>query len=284
MTRPFDFDFRQRCPEGALGRAVEQVWYARGTVPYARERVAPTGSTVAILVLGDPIMQTADDGHGPALRATRGLLVGPHDRPIINEPTGETFAVGIVTTPVGAEAALGIRPARHRGRVDDLDDAWPRAGALRAGLLALDDPEQMLDRVETVLRDDVDLSVPAFDRVEQAVALLEEDPSRAISMVAADLAVSPAQLRRDMARVVGTSPRVLARVMRVRRLLEELDADGEVGWAERAADLGWYDQSHLIRDFTRHTGVTPTAYLAAQRTWTSGTGDPAGFVPLDDRR
>ena len=67
----------------------------------------------------------------------------------------------------------------------------------------------------------------------------------------------------------------------MRRLLAGLDAHGDVGWAALAAELGWYDQSHLIRDVVRHTGVTPTEYLAAQRRYTEpGRASHApGFVP-----
>lgn len=280
VAMPFDFDFRSRAPVGDLGRAVESIWYARGTVPYTRERIAPTGSTVAVLVLGDPIIQVADDGAGEPLRATHGFLVGPHDRPIVNEPTGETFAVGVVTTPVGCQAALGLPPARHRGRVDPLLAVWARANDLRHRLLALADPDEMLDEVEDVLRRDLDLTVPALARCAAAVALLEDDPTRPISHVAAEVAVSTAQLSRDFARVVGTSPRVLARLLRVRRLLAGIEGASDVAWADLAADLGWYDQSHLIRDFRRHTGVTPTEYLAAQHNYQPNDHDQtAGFVP-----
>ena len=51
----------------------------------------------------------------------------------------------------------------------------------------------------------------------------------------------------------------------MRRLLEAIDVYGSVGWADQAAELGWSDQAHLIRDFKRHTGVTPSQYLSAQR-------------------
>lgn len=276
----FAFDFRPRFPTGDLGRAVEQVWYARGTVPYARERIAPTGSTVVVLVLGASIRATPDDGAGTSLLATHGFVVGPHDRPLVNEPTGETHAVGIVTTPVGCRAALGLRPARLRGAVAALEDAWPEGLALRAELLGQADPELGLDTVEDHLRRRLDLSVPALARCELAVDLLEADPTRAVHDVARELVVSAAQLGRDFTRVVGTSPRVLARQLRVRRLLAGIDATTDQPWADLAAALGWYDQAHLIRDFRRHTGVTPTAYLAAQRAWRpEGDTDTAGFVP-----
>ena len=68
------------------------------------------------------------------LVAETGFLIGPHDRPIVNEPQGETFCVGIVTTPVGCRPALGLAPATLRGRVVDLLQAWPRAVGLRREL------------------------------------------------------------------------------------------------------------------------------------------------------
>jgi AraC-like DNA-binding protein len=52
-----------------------------------------------------------------------------------------------------------------------------------------------------------------------------------------------------------------------------------VAWTRLAADPGWYDQAHLVRDVTRHTGVPPTAYVAAQE-FLDPDDDPApGFVP-----
>ena len=36
-------------------------------------------------------------------------------------------------------------------------------------------------------------------------------------------------------------------------------------WAEVAAELGYFDQSHFIRDFTRAVGITPVAYAEACR-------------------
>ncbi len=281
MSVPFDFDFRKRTPRGVLGRLVESIWYARGTIPYRREKIAPTGSTVAVFVLGDPILHTPDDGCGETLRAERGFLTGPHDHPVVNEPTGETFAVGIVTTSVGCEAIFGLRPSRIRGRVVDLLDSWPEAERVREELRGCGEPEVMLDRLEEHLNACFSLEVPGLDRCERAVAELVADPVRSIADIADELGISHAYLDREFARVVGLTPRVLARLLRMRRLLAAIDVREGVAWADLASDLGWFDQAHLIRDFKRHTGVTPTQYVAAQRAVYSPVeaGDSAGFVP-----
>jgi AraC-like DNA-binding protein len=270
------FDFRRREPEPGLGRFVATLWYARGQVPYARERIAPTGSAVAVLVLGEPILQTPEGGE--TLRADRGFLVGPHDRPATNEPTGETFAVGVVSTPVGCEALFGVPPSTIRGRAVELEAAWPAAAELRARLLTCEDPEEMLDLLAGALTPN-EAAVVGLDRCERAVAMLERDPARPIAEIAAELDVSHGHLDREFVRIVGLSPRSLAQLLRARKLLAMIDVHEGVDWAEAATDLGWYDQAHLIRDFKRYTGVTPSQYVAAQRASFTEADDAAGFVP-----
>jgi AraC-like DNA-binding protein len=274
-----DFAFTQRAPAGPLGRYVESVWHARGQIPYARERIAPTGSTVAGIVLGPPIRQTPAEG--PPFLARTGFLIGPHDRPLVNEPTGRTHCVGVVTTPIGCRAVFGVDPRPLRGRVADLETAWLAAPALRAQLLAhRDDATEMLDRTEAVLRAGLDESDRGLDRCAAAVAALEAVPARPIADLADELGISHGHLDREFTRVVGLSPRTLARVLRVRRLIEQIDVQDSVAWTRLAAELGWYDQAHLVRDVTRHTGVPPTAYVAAQRRFLDPDEDPVpGFVP-----
>ena len=202
-----DFAFTQRAPAGRLGRYVELVWHARGTIPYARERIAPTGSTVAGLVLGPPIRQTP--AGGPAFLAEAGFLIGPHDRPIVNEPTAETHCVAIVTTAIGCRAAFGTDPAPLRGRVVDLPAHWPAARSLGAELLRAGDAEELLDRSERVLAAGLDESDRGLDRCAAAVRLLEDSPARSVADVAAlasPMATSTASSRGSSASPPAPSP------------------------------------------------------------------------------
>jgi AraC-like DNA-binding protein len=277
----FDFDYRALTPSGTLGRFVESIWYARGRVPYRSERIAPTGSTVGIVVLGDPIAQTPNDGDGERVLEHEGLLVGPHDRPIVNEPTGETFAVGIVTTPIGCEAVFGVRPATIRGSVAALGEHWSDAQTVRRRLLGASEPAAMIALAEVHLHAAVSAIDERVERCERAVALLEEDPTSPVALIADRLGVSHGYLDREFTRIVGLTPRSLARLLRVRRLLEGLEVHGSQDWSSLAVELGWFDQAHLIRDFKRHTGVTPTHYVEAQRSVRNSSpgADTAGFVP-----
>jgi AraC-like DNA-binding protein len=266
-----DFEFHTRRPGPPLEPFVEAVWFARGQITYARERIAPTGSTVAVIVLGSPILQIPRNGAGEAFLATEGWLAGPHEGPVINAPTAETFAVGIVATPVGCRALFGVDPAPLRGRVVGLP---AHLTALRGVLTA--EPEPALAQVEASLAVE---EVPGWRRCADAVAALEAEPRRSVAEIAAGLGVSHAHLDREFERVVGLTPTALGRILRLRRLLAALDVHGGVHWGALAAEWGWFDQSHFIRDFKRHTGVTPSAYVRAQRAAFAVGQAADGFVP-----
>jgi AraC-like DNA-binding protein len=245
---------------------------------YRRERITPTGSTVAVLVLGSPIVQTPRNGTGQPFMAERGWLAGPHDGPVINAPTAETDAVGIVTSPIGCRALFGVDPAPLRGRVVDLLDVWPPAAALRDELALTDSPTARLDLAEATLQAGLDPNVRDWRRCARAVDALQTDPMRPIAAIADELDITHAHLDREFTRLVGLTPRSLARIQRLRGLLASIDITARVNWTDVAVRWGWFDQSHFIRDFKRHTGVTPSVYLRAARTAAAVGQYGAGFV------
>lgn len=273
-----EFRFVSRYPPG-LERFVESIWYTRGQIDYPWERIAPTGCTVAVVVLGSPIREVPSDGEGSPFVTATGFLLGPHDRPVVNQPLGETYCVGVVSTSVGCRALFGVRPASVRGRVVDLLQAWRAAATLRRDLLRLSEPDDMLDVVASTLARGLDPGGAAVDRCAAAVTALEADPVRGIRELASQLGVSHGHLDPEFVQIVGLSPRALARILRLRALLASLDVFVPVAWADLAASWGWFDQSHFIRDFTRHTGVTPSEYVAAQRGSFTREQAAPGFVP-----
>jgi AraC-like DNA-binding protein len=79
-----------------------------------------------------------------------------------------------------------------------------------------------------------------------------------LERLAADLGTSPFALLRAFRHTYGMPPHTWltdARVRRARQLLDEGTAP-----AQAAADVGFTDQSHLSRHFSRIVGVPPGAY------------------------
>ena len=102
---------------------------------------------------------------------------------------------------------------------------------------------------------------PAVRRAVLAtVAARGETP---IARLASDVGLAPRQLQRRFRRVVGLTPKEYARVRRLRSALARLlEGERPAGWSRLAAEFGFADQSHLIRDFAEATGFTPQALEA----------------------
>ncbi|MFI7383324.1 DUF6597 domain-containing transcriptional factor [Streptomyces sp. NPDC049813] len=127
------------------------------------------------------------------------------------------------------------------GPADDRD----RAAALDAYLLTLapaaPDPAAELAR-----------GLVARIRAERGV--------RRVADLARAEGLSVRALQRLFAAYVGVSPKWCILRYRIHEAVEAAGTRRDVDWAALAADLGYADQAHLVRDFTATVGVPPTAY------------------------
>jgi AraC-like DNA-binding protein len=97
-----------------------------------------------------------------------------------------------------------------------------------------------------------------------------------IERIAEELTVSPRHLRRAVEREAGVTLKGYARTLRLLRAVTIADAypvTRTVPWASLAADTGFYDQSHLIRECHDLCGLTPSAILNERRAEVDLTAD-----------
>ncbi|MGH7518361.1 MAG: helix-turn-helix domain-containing protein [Gemmatimonadales bacterium] len=104
-----------------------------------------------------------------------------------------------------------------------------------------------------------------------AVRLLEGgDSGPGLQRVRDEVGASERTHERQFREMVGISPKTFHRVARFRRALERMQRRSRAPYAAVAADAGYADQAHLIREFKSLAGITPAAYA---REW-----DAVGFV------
>ena len=60
---------------------------------------------------------------------------------------------------------------------------------------------------------------------------------------------------------VGVEPKLFLRSSGFQRVLRKVHLLPVVDWAELALKQGYFDQSHLIRDFVAFSGISPADYL-----------------------
>jgi AraC-like DNA-binding protein len=104
---------------------------------------------------------------------------------------------------------------------------------------------------------------PTVDQVAGLVAAVQRDPSIRRAADLAELAgMGVRSLQRLCAEWVGVGPAWLVRCARLHEAAGRAGT-GRVNWAALAAELGYADQSHLVRDFARVIGEPPARYARA---------------------
>jgi AraC-like DNA-binding protein len=185
------------------------------------------------------------------LDAGRGFVVGTMTRALMVPGDTLTRVVAVRFRP-GAASALLRRPIHElTDRQIPLADVWRDARAVEArvqgGVAAL----------EQILRErlrDVD-PVPLL--VRGAVERIAASPvATSVRALSAELGVTRQHLTRVFDQHVGVGPKMLARVLRMRRVVSRLSA-GDEHLAGLAADAGYCDQAHMTSELRALTGLTP---------------------------
>ncbi len=215
----------------------------------------------------------------PARGRVYGVLTGVSERRLAD--TGWTVAA---KTTVGGLGVLLSRPASDvTDRRLDLGQALAGmpAAEVVADIIAASTPERRSAVLRTALMDLVadrpEEQLAEARRVGEIARLAERDRSvYRVEQLAAAGQVSVRTLQRLFDAHVGIGP---AWVIRRWRIIEAAEAarraadvgDDWPGWSTVAAELGYADQAHLIRDFRRHLGTTPARYLARSRDLIQGS-------------
>lgn len=89
-----------------------------------------------------------------------------------------------------------------------------------------------------------------------------------IEPLARRLGVTTRTLQRRFARAVGITPKQLARIVRFQRVFAAW-RDDPASLSRVALECGYFDQSHLVRDFRDFAGAPPAGFLAALSDFTA---------------
>lgn len=241
-------------PGARTGRFLDRYWIASWDLPEPGEHRQQ--------VLPHPVVNVVFDDHGATvygvnprldsrtLRGT-GKVVAAMFRPAGFRPFLRRSMSTITGTALPLHEVLGPT---------DLESLLPDAGT----------DEELVARVESYFADRVpeprqpceDLS-PLIERIAADPAVVRVDTAARL------LGVSVRGLQRLFADQVGIGPKWVIRRYRLYEAAERAARGTDVDWAALAVELGYSDQSHLIREFTAAIGMSPARYARECRLSTS---------------
>lgn len=204
-------------------------------------------------------------GHpGAVLNAGRSaMFFGPQTRRMPVSVTGPFISVGFTLRPGTGPAILGVNTGENVDRLCIVDELGLPGDAALAMLDPDGTPDDWFAVFEAFIRQIAQARGgahpdPVSTRFEAAALA---DPSFAVAEFAEEIGITQRRLERIIGRDFGMSPKQVLRRARALDMAAVLRGVGDTAEADELA-LRYYDQSHLIREFTEFFGMTPSQFVA----------------------
>jgi AraC-like DNA-binding protein len=215
-----------------------------------------------------------------AFELERSAVHGPGTRRFVAHLSGAGRVLGVKFKAAGFLPFTRLPLTALVDRVLPIDEAFgrdkSRVQALIDSVLEGQDPLRNIALIEAFLSESEPLRDADFELVEQLVALARADRAiRRAEQLARVASLSVRSLHRIFERHVGVGPKWIICRSRVQEAAERVASGNQVDWAALAQELGYHDQSHLVRDFKDQVGFTPAAYAArCKAAARAGLGSP----------
>ncbi|WP_431469483.1 helix-turn-helix domain-containing protein [Sphingosinithalassobacter sp. LHW66-3] len=236
--------------------------YEERTGGFTVRRELPNTQAVLLVNLGEPIALVGGDGGTLRLGAGEAFVAGTHLRPALSQSTGAQRGVHVFLSPVALRRLTGVPMHELRDRVVPLEALFGVAAAtLGAALGEAADRAERVRLIEAAL--EARLARTADLRAVDLYALRQTETLAGVELaeIARDIGWSRKHLASRITDLVGVGPRSWRRLRRFERAVG-LAESGDRDWAGIAAECGYCDQSHLIREFQEFAGLTPRAFAA----------------------
>jgi AraC-like DNA-binding protein len=251
-------DYREWPPHPALRPFVRAYWALRGASAEAHPQpVLPDGSSELVVHRARPFHRhTAAQG---AERQSERLFVGQMRAPVVLQAEGAADVVGIRLRPHGAFALLGCPQHVFADAIPDveaLEMPWLSTAMRRAQ--EAESAQAAIACLEGALLRQLPLRARRDPRVGAALAAIEEAGGDVrVETVAAQAGAGRRHLERLFRDEVGLGPKVFARLVRFQAAAARVVGEPGAPLAAVSGDSGYFDQSHMIRDFLAFAGSSP---------------------------
>jgi AraC-like DNA-binding protein len=243
------------------------------------ERILPDGCVELILNFGARFQEQRDNGQQEQQPVH--FLVGQMTRPMLISPNGQVELIGIRFQPGGTLPFFRFEMQEVTNRVVEL--AALSCDLERKLLSRMDEAHSLpslglkIAMLEALLAEMVRDSKHDSRLLALAANIVDRGGQVTVDQLAVDVGLSSRQLERRFLSEVGIGPKLLCRILRFQQVFRAVEQNdpgssarqmpwgGGTRWAAVAADCGYYDQAHLIRDFQQFARQTPAVLFAEPR-------------------
>ena len=254
-------NYREQIPSPALAHVIKLYWSLEYDSAGAEvETILPDGCPEIVFNLADRFRRI--DSVKTELQPAS-LFAGQISRSITIKPTGKVKLFGVRLKPAGAFALGGFSLFELTDRMFDIGSIFGRSGIeLEDAVNAAPNFKARIGLFERFVSS-VDRKRRTAESETSAATrlILESSGNIAISKLAEYLNRSERALERQFRERVGLSPKMFARIVRFHNVVRSIESASDPQMLDTALTFGYFDQSHMIRDFREFSGKSPLDYF-----------------------
>ena len=254
-------------PGPPLDEFVDNFWLIEGGQALRLEKILPCGTSELVVNLKNNAIHIHDPEQPEGYRRFSGAVFsGTYSQSFICNAVQHEAIMGVHFKAGGAFPFLNTEASELTNTHANLDDLWGRSGLeLRERLCIATTSQQRFQIMDGALRNRLHHHTTGPIQMKAALEMFGMGGNGAlVRAVSRELGFSQRRFIHLFSCHVGLTPKVFCRILRFQRarvLAEKLEAPD---WAELAIACGYFDQSHLIKDFKAFSGSTPNIYSAQQ--------------------
>ena len=198
----------------------------------------------------------------------RGTVIGPMSGVGRTEGGDRPEMVGAYFRPARVAPFLRVTISDLTDKAVAIGDLWGTSGSRFVGELCELDEAARIDRFEAALLARLGIGpqrTGAIDVEGLAATVLQRQGRVPVEALARAAGISRQHLSREFREHIGVSPKLYSELARFQSGLVYAGRRTSIDWAGAAIDMGYADQSHMIAEFRRFSGLTPQAL--ANRAW-----------------
>lgn len=245
-------------PSALLAPFVKQYWFLQvDSVAQGSQRAIPCGSMGLVFNCGDRICSSLENGF-----QLRSHLFG-QSATFVDIHFRKLDLIMVVFQPIGAKVFFSMPMNELNGQsiaLDALSDS--HIMELEGRLMDGADNQTCAHLIEQfLLKRLYQFEECNYKRLTSAIGTINCRENN-VSALAHEACLSQKQFKRIFTDYVGLNPKEFLQIARFTKTTHTLQTQPKMSLNELAYKYGYYDRSHLIKDFKMFSGYTPTEFLA----------------------
>jgi AraC-like DNA-binding protein len=256
---------QKHIPGFPLSNFIEHMVYVSGSLPIPVLKELPDGGVNLVIELNDKTVNTIypEENLKKKLEVRRAWISGMQKQAILYKNNTDSTIIsvrfttggffGLTKIPITAIDHVGIEAEALLG--NSFSNLYQR-------IINAPGPADMFAHIENYF---LQYRTDDSSTEQEVVRFIDQNIEKPIDWLVHKSGYSQKHVIHLLKKHTGFSPKYLQRLYRFQLVVKEVQHQkNKIDWFSVVHRHGYYDQAHLIKDFSHFSGINPSDYIASQ--------------------